>query len=198
MVTNDRWGGGREHGGFNTSEYGSGKASLERPWEENRGIGESFGYNRNENLEQYASSEKLIHMLISVVARGGNLLLNIGPAADGTIPVIMQQRLKDMGDWLKVNGEAIYETTPWKDAPVKKSAAIFYTRKGNDLYVLATKWKKEFEVDGLKGKEVVLLGYNGKTKFRKKGNAIVITAPAVDPGNIPCQFAWVYKITDAF
>lgn len=198
VVTNDRWGGGREHGGFNTSEYGSGKASLERPWEENRGIGESFGYNRNENLEQYASSEKLIHMLISVVARGGNLLLNIGPAADGTIPVIMQQRLKDIGDWLKVNGEAIYETTAWKNAPVQKTADLFYTKKGSDLYILTTQWKKEFAVEGAKAKEVTLLGYNGKTKFRKKGSGIVITAPEVDPGNIPCQYAWVYKITDAF
>ena len=63
----------------------------------------------------------------------------------------MQQRLKDMGDWLKVNGEAIYETTAWKNAPVKKSTDIFYTKKGNDLYVITTQWKKEIEVDGSEG-----------------------------------------------
>ncbi len=198
VVTNDRWGGTRENGGFSTTEYGSGKSSLERPWEECRGIGESFGYNRNENLEQYASSEKLIHMLIDIVSRGGNLLLNIGPTADGTIPVIMQQRLKDMGDWLKVNGEAIYETTAWKESPKNKPAGIFYTRKGNDLYVITTKWKKEIEIPGIKTKDVKMLGYTRKNKFGKKGSGINITAPAIDPGNMPCQYAWVYKITDAF
>jgi alpha-L-fucosidase len=198
VVTNDRWGGKRGNGGFITTEYGSGKASMERPWEECRGIGESFGYNRNENLEQYASSEKLVHMLIDIVAKGGNLLLNIGPAADGTIPVIMQQRLKDIGDWLSVNGEAIYETTAWKEAPKDKPAEVFFTRKGSDLYVITTKWEKNITIDGIKAKEISMLGYNGKCKFDRKGSKINITAPEINPGNMPCQFAWTYKITGAF
>ena len=171
---------------------------MERPWEECRGIGESFGYNRNENLEQYASSEKLVHMLIGIVAKGGNLLLNIGPAADGTIPVIMQQRLKDMGDWLSINGEAIYETTAWKEAPKNKPAEIFFTRKGSDLYVITTKWKRNITIDGIKVKELTMLGSSEKCKFNRKGSKINITAPEINPGNMPCQFAWTYKITGAF
>ena len=199
IVTNDRWGGERGNGGFTTTEYGSGKAGLERPWEECRGIGESFGYNRNENLEQYASSEKLVHMLIDIVARGGNLLLNIGPAADGTIPVIMQQRLKDMGDWLKVNGEAIYETTAWKESPKNKPAGIYFTRKGNDLYVITTKWKKGIEIDGInKLKNITMPGYSGAIHFNKKNNKILITAPDLNPENTPCNYAWVYKVAGAF
>lgn len=197
VVTNDRWGGGRNNGGFSTTEYGSGKSSLERPWEECRGIGESFGYNRNENLEQYAGSEKLIHMLVDIVSRGGNLLLNIGPAADGTIPVIMQQRLKDMGDWLKVNGEAIYGTTAWKEAPKNKPADIFYTRKGNDLYVITTKWKSTIELDGVKNaKSVTMPGFAGSVRFKSNAGKLVITAPALNPATNPCNYAWVYKLTD--
>ena len=79
-------------------------------WEENRGIGHSYGYNRNEQLDDYKSSHDLILMLVDVVSRGGNLLLDIGPTADGRIPVIMQQRLIDIGNWLDLNGEAIYGT----------------------------------------------------------------------------------------
>ena len=199
VVVNDRWGTkDRIHGTFTTTEYGQGNASLNKPWEECRGIGESFGYNRNENLEQYLSSGALINLLVDVVSRGGNLLLNIGPAADGTIPVIMQQRLKDMGDWLNINGEAIYGTTAWKEAPVKKDIPVYYTRKGNDLYVISTKWQPAIAVPGIKKGKVTMLGYKGAVKHQQKGNVISITAPALTPADNPNSYAWVYKITGAF
>ncbi len=198
VVTNDRWGGGRNHGGFTTTEYGSGKASLERPWEECRGIGESFGYNRNENLEQYQTSRQLVHMLIDVVSRGGNLLLNIGPAADGTIPVIMQQRLKDMGDWLQINGDAIYGTTAWRDAPPQKDKTVFYTRKGKDLFVILTNWKQQVSIPGVKAGPVTLLGFKGKINHKQQGNNITITAPSLSPAEFEGDHAWVYKISNAF
>ncbi len=102
-------GGGPGRGGFSTTEYGKENASMTHLWEECRGIGESFGSNQNEKLEQYQSSKQLIDMLIDIASRGGNLPLSIELATDGTIPVIMQQPLKDMGDWLKINVEAIYE-----------------------------------------------------------------------------------------
>src|SRR5690349_21443326 len=117
VVVNDRWGGEtrHHHGGYYTTEYGAGLPGATHPWEENRGIGHSYGYNRNENLADYATGQQLLLTLLDTVSRGGNLLLNIGPTADGRIPVEMQERLAYLGQWLKVNGEAVYGTRTFRD-----------------------------------------------------------------------------------
>ena len=116
LVINDRWGKDTrgKHGGYYTTEYGGGTdfhAGPGHPWEEDRGIGASFGYNRNEDYDEYRTATDLVRLLIEMVSLGGNLLLDIGPTADGRIPVIMQDRLIEMGKWLQVNGDAIYGTT---------------------------------------------------------------------------------------
>jgi alpha-L-fucosidase len=116
VVINDRWGkdSRHTHGGYWTTEYTAGMSGMEHPWEESRGMGFSYGYNRAERLEHFRSARELVIMLVDLVSRGGNLLLDIGPAADGTIPVVMEERLIEMGDWLGVNGEAIYGAKPWR------------------------------------------------------------------------------------
>jgi alpha-L-fucosidase len=116
VVINDRWGKEtrHKHGGYWTTEYTPGMAGMDHPWEESRGMGFSYGYNRAERLEHYHTGRQLVVMLVDLVSRGGNLLLDIGPDGDGTIPVIMEQRLIEIGDFLKVNGDAIYGTRPWK------------------------------------------------------------------------------------
>ncbi len=110
VIVNDRWGKDcrHKHGGYFTTEYGAGLKDDSHPWEENRGMGFSYGYNRAETIDDYRSPRELILVLVDLVSRGGNFLLDIGPTADGRIPVIMQQRLLEIGDWLRVNGEAIY------------------------------------------------------------------------------------------
>jgi len=205
VVVNDRW--GKEtrsvHGGIYTTEYdlvheGVMTKTLTHPWEECRGIGGSFGYNRNENLESYSTSEQLVHILIDKVARGGNLLLNIGPTADGRIPVIQQQRLKDMGDWLNVNGDAIYGTTIWEKADAAKQPDIFYTKKGKDLYVICTKFPtKPVVVNGVKAGKVSMLGFDGKVSAKASDGKLSITAPLVTPATNPCNYAWVFKVAGA-
>jgi alpha-L-fucosidase len=117
VVINDRWGKDTRHahGGYWTTEYTPGMSGMSHPWEESRGMGFSYGYNRAEKLDDYHSSRELLIMLVDLVSRGGNLLLDIGPKADGTIPVIMEERLTQMGSWLKINGDAIYGTKPWKE-----------------------------------------------------------------------------------
>ena len=110
VVINDRWGKDcrHKHGGYWTTEYAAGMKDDSHPWEESRGMAYSYGYNRAERIDDYHTGREFILVLCDLVSRGGNLLLDIGPAGDGTIPVIMEQRLLEIGDWLKVNGEAIY------------------------------------------------------------------------------------------
>ena len=112
VIVNDRWGKDcrHKHGGYFTTEYAAGLKDGSHAWEENRGMGFSYGYNRAEHIDDYKTGRELILVLVDLVSRGGNLLLDIGPNGDGTIPPIMEQRLLEIGDWLKVNGEAIYGT----------------------------------------------------------------------------------------
>ncbi len=109
VVTNDRWGQCRgAHGDVFSSEYGGGNLPPDHPWQEDRGMGRSYGYNRAETIDDYDSASDLIRMLVKCAAGGGNYLLCVGPTADGRIPVIMQERLLEIGAWLKANGEAVY------------------------------------------------------------------------------------------
>lgn len=141
VVPNDRWGSetrGRL-GGNLTTEYGTidGVHKLTdlqgKPFEECRGVGHSFGLNRSERAEDYLSSAALIRMLCDLVSKGGNLLLNIGPSADGKIPPLMEERLLDMGRWLETNGEAIYATRKYTDG---EEEGVRYTQKGETVYAL--------------------------------------------------------------
>ncbi|MDN5204810.1 alpha-L-fucosidase [Fulvivirgaceae bacterium BMA10] len=111
-IVNNRWGGGSNIG-FLTPEYSAGIKVTDRPWAEVRGLGRSFGLNRNEKLDAYMTPEELIHFFVKAVANGGGMILNVGPQADGQIPLLQQDRLIALGDWLKVNGEAIYGSTAW-------------------------------------------------------------------------------------
>ena len=124
-IVNDRWGGGADYG-FKTPEYSAAITMTDRPWAEVRGIGRSFGLNRNEPLENYLTEDDLIHHFATLVANGGGLTLNVGPAGDGQIPLLQQERLLQLGQWLKINGEAIYGTRAYKKHIEEKQ--IYITR----------------------------------------------------------------------
>lgn len=205
ICVNDRW--GKEtrsrHGGYFTTEYDlvheGTSGEIDKAWEECRGIGTSFGYNQIEDLSNYMSSEALVHLLIEKVAGGGNLLLDVGPTADGRIPVIQQQRLLDIGTWLETNGEAIYGTRKWENPKQNDSDDVFFTRKGEDLYVLCTRYPEtEVTIKGVaKGQKVVLLGAEEKElKWNKSTDGISIQAPKLSP-NHKEKYAWVFKISGA-
>lgn len=203
VVVDDRW--GKEcrsaHGGFYTTEYGTvgGDKSLaaQRKWEECRGIGASFGYNRNESIQEYATPDSLVHLLIETVSRGGNLLLDIGPTADGRIPVIMQQRLLDIGEWLAVNGEAIYGTRPWRESA--EGDAIRFTSRADTVYAICLNWPpSELVLKTPKAKgnvEATLVGYEASLPCRVADGSIVIDVPPLTVDTVPSRFAHVFKLT---
>lgn len=121
-IVNNRWGNGTRHG-FLTPEYSAGITNTEVPWAECRGFGRSFGLNRNEDLDNYMTDKELIQHFAELVAHGGGMTLNVGPYADGTIPLIQQERLRSLGNWLKINGEAIYGTRPY-EIPCQRERSV--------------------------------------------------------------------------
>jgi len=222
VVIDDRWGKDTRsrHGGYFTTEYGEvggdTKLNKSRKFEECRGIGASFGYNRNETIDDYQSAYGLVCVLVNLVSKGGNLLLDIGPTADGRIPVIMQQRLVEIGDWLKVNGEAIYGTQPWKvpgegpTQPAKGTDAerkqvfqpsdVRFTTKAGAVYAICLALPTgEIRITSL-GRSAVpaaglvrsveLLGSDTKLTWSQESDALVVQCPR----SLPCQHAITLKV----
>lgn len=166
-------------------------------WENPATLGTSYGYMKHEEEnDQYKSPTKLVHLLCDVVCKNGTLLLNIGPRADGTIPEGMQTRLLAIGEWLEVNGEAIYGTDPWVRFD-QESPKINFTTKGDALYAIALEKPTEPFIVDLEGKpnsqtvtKVSLLGSNTQLKWSLDGDAVRI----VPPGKWPGEHAWTFKI----
>jgi alpha-L-fucosidase len=137
------------------------------------------------------------------VSAGGNLLLDIGPAADGTIPVIMQQRLMEIGNWLKTNGEAIYGTRLFirtkKDQAINPDTNknLFFTQKDKVLYVICTDWPVgNILLKGVNptGKvNVSLLGTVRRISVKSSGRDLTILDPVLTPDDY--QPAYVFRIT---
>jgi len=119
-----------------TPEYRSFHRIRRDKWEANRGIGFSFGYNREEDDRNFLPVDDLIRFFVDVVSKNGNLLLNVGPHADGTVQEGQMLRLRALGAWLRTNGDAIYGTRPWTVADGESSSGIpvRFTQKAGDLY----------------------------------------------------------------
>lgn len=198
-IVNDRWGHGTEHG-FKTPEYKGAISDTTRPWAECRGIGRSFALNRNEPLSNYLTSDSLIRHFVKLVAAGGGMTLNVGPDADGTIPMLQQERLIDLGNWLKVNGEAIYGSRPYKKM-CEKDSTTFFTRNNGNLYVIATHLHGKTLV--LKNmprpnllSQVKLLGSNKNIIYYYVAGNLYIRLNNLDIEDLnKTKGAWVFRIT---
>jgi alpha-L-fucosidase len=194
-VIDDRF--GVNHSDFKSPEYQTLDKISPTKWEECRGLGRSFGYNRAEGEAETIAPGELIYLLVDIVSKNGNLLLDVGPEADGTIPPVQLSRLEALGSWLSQNGEAIYGTHPWKRAAGTTSEGIKvrFTAKADSVYATllgkpagTTLTLKSFTPKA--SSKLFLLGLTEQLSWSQHGNDVVIALPSTLPG----QYAYVIKV----
>jgi alpha-L-fucosidase len=197
-VIDDRF--GVKHSDFTSPEYKKVDQIQSDKWEECRGLGRSFGYNRAEGEAETIAPDALIYLLADIVSKNGNLLLDVGPEADGTIPPVQMERLRALGAWLRQNGDAIYGTKPWTRAAgeSKEGISVRFTRKNSNLYAILLGTPKRPEVTLLgvaakPGTALRLLGYPQPLKWSAEGENLKVELPQSLPG----QYAYVLRLQTA-
>jgi alpha-L-fucosidase len=200
-------------------ERGAQDHILKDHWQTDTSVSnQSWGYIQNDTFK---SPDFIVHQLVDIVSKNGNLLLNIGPRSDGTIPDQVQSTLRDIGAWLKVNGEAIYSTTPWLtfgEGPTQVKAGTFsdtdvhtyttedfrFTAKGQNVYAIGMSCPKDgkaeihslgwaHEAANFPIGNVELLGSTEKVKWTQGADALTVTLPS----DASCQYAYALKLTPA-
>lgn len=184
---------------FTTPEYAHYDKITPKKWESCRGLGFSFGYNRVEGPKEVIESGKLVALLVDIVSKNGNLLLNIGPRSDGSISEIQLDRLHALGRWLSVNGEGIFGTRPWTRASAKTTDGIDirFTRKADALYafLLAKPGGSQVVIPSLRpaaGAKVSLLGGPAPLSWSQAGGGLIVKT-----GPLNGEYAWGLKIQPA-
>jgi alpha-L-fucosidase len=184
------------------------------PWQTDTSISnKSWGYIQDDTFK---SPENIVHLLVDIVSKNGNLLLNVGPRSDGTIPEQVQQVLLDLGAWLNVNGEAIYATRPWRifgEGPTKVATGTFheletpkytsedfrFTTKGNALYAIGLSRPANGEalirslaasVGNEPVQTVSLLGSGANVPFEQRPDGLHVKLPP----EVPTDYAYVLRV----
>jgi alpha-L-fucosidase len=146
------------HFDFRTPEYEVRHTVSQRKWELARGVGHSFGANRQERPEDLITDAALITLFCDVVSKNGNLLIGVGPRPDGTIPESQQAPLRGLGAWLSANGEAVYGTRPWvmAESTTTEGTPVRFTRRGERVYamIVSTSPSKRISIADIDGSDV--------------------------------------------
>jgi alpha-L-fucosidase len=204
----------QEHAGVLDIERGQLGDMRSLYWQTDTSISnKSWGYI---NGDTFKSPEFIVHQLIDIVSKNGNLLLNIGPRSDGTIPEEVQRVLLDVGAWLNVNGEAIYGTRPWRvygEGPTKVAAGSFhdtdtttykpedfrFTTKGDVLYAIGLAWPANGEAivrslaqtaGSQRVRSVTFLGNNLQLRFEQSADGLHLQLPAATSS----KYAYVVRV----
>jgi alpha-L-fucosidase len=171
---------GTAHADFQTPEYATTNEGRGGYFEVCRGIGTSFGYTQFENDSTYLSVPALIDMFVNIVADGGNLLLNYGAMPSGEIPWEQQMRILAMGQWLKVNGAAIYGSRPFEETRLETNDGLTVRlTQGADgaVYALICGRPENatLTISGLPEGDVHLLGY--AERLKRQGDRVDLPTP---------------------
>ncbi len=157
--------------------------------------GQAFSYLPN---DIYKPKEWVLESLIDIVAKGGNFEVGYGPTPNGTWPQEATERLTYVGDWLNVNGEAIYATRAWKVYKQGEDVRFTRSKDGRYLYAISLKWPgNKFVVDSVRavpGSPVLMLGVEKPLRWRQQGDSLAIEIPPEVAANKPCRQAFVMKI----
>ena len=126
------------HYDVTTPEYASFDEIVDKKWEATRGVGHSFAANRNEDPADIVSAHELVHMLVDVVSKNGNLLIGVGPLPDGSVPPEQQEPLRALGHWMQANESAIRGSRPWRfpSGVAGDGTPLRFTRTGTDVNVV--------------------------------------------------------------
>jgi alpha-L-fucosidase len=185
---------------YTTPEQEVPAAPLDHPWETCMTMGNSWSYVPGDH---YKSSLQIVQLLVKIVSRGGNLLMNIGPGPDGDWDPEAYKRLADIGKWIKINGEGIYSS---KAVAPFSAGDIFFTQTngGSTEYAFLLSKTNEVILEPLiriatgndrKVKKVTLLGVTQKLKWKQQGGDISVSIPQSLQSNNALQYAVAFKIT---
>jgi alpha-L-fucosidase len=174
-----------------------GKEATNMPWMSIALLGKQFSF--DPDGDNYKGAPWIIHNLIDCVAKGGSFMVCIGPDATGKFHPTAVKQLEDVGKWLKVNGEGIYET---RVCEVWKENDIYFTRTKDHRKVFAfvEKWPGTEilipSVNPKKGSKVYLFGYKKPLKWSQTNEGIKVIIPneLQSSENRPCEHAWGFKI----
>jgi alpha-L-fucosidase len=182
-----------------TPEYEVVSDIAPKKWESVRGIGHSFGYNRDEGDEEYLSGRELIRSFVDIVSKNGNLLINVGPRADGSIPDLQAEPLLALGAWLEVNGDAIYGTRPWMRAEgtTAEGRDVRFTRKAGALHAIVFDAEPGTDlaiedVAPLSARSVDLLGSLKPLEWSQQEGRLRVALPP----SLPSEHAVVLRIAE--
>jgi len=196
LIMVDRTVGGK-YENYRTPEQEVPDKPLDYVWESCLTMGTQWSYKPDDT---YKSTRELIHLLVDIVSKGGNLLLNIGPQPNGELPPTALLRLKDIGDWMAINAEAIHGTRP---IPPYKEGRIAFTKKGDFIYAIYLseddKLPKRISLPKLnlpRDFKVSLLGFDGVVKW-SVGDKVDIEVPESVIQSSPCHYAFVFRLAKA-
>lgn len=171
---------------------------LDDPWETCMTMGTSWSFVPNDT---YKPTRTLIHNLVEIVSKGGNFLLNIGPGPDDNWSDTAFSRLTEIGDWMKMNGEAIYGSRPVHPSVYEKLR--FTSLSDGTIYLIYLAGEEEpvlpetVFVDGFQpytGSVINMLGKKGNIKWHQEGTGFRMEIPWSWRKNPPCNYAWTFRI----